>query len=62
MGLIHPKAPASHAEHLYRDGYCDALDAIDRNGHVPVPQGPGLGVEIDWDWVTKHRTGMREWS
>jgi L-alanine-DL-glutamate epimerase-like enolase superfamily enzyme len=62
MGLVHPKAPASGTTHLYRDGYGDALDTIDRHGHVAVPQGPGLGVEIDWDWVAKHRTGMREWS
>jgi L-alanine-DL-glutamate epimerase-like enolase superfamily enzyme len=58
MGLIHPHAPASHDEHLFKDGYRDALDAIDEKGHVPVPQGPGLGVEIDWDYVAKNRTGM----
>jgi L-alanine-DL-glutamate epimerase-like enolase superfamily enzyme len=62
MGLIHPKAPASHADHLYRDGYRDTLDAIDGNGHVPVPQGPGLGVEIDWDWVGRNRTAVREFA
>jgi L-alanine-DL-glutamate epimerase-like enolase superfamily enzyme len=58
MGLIHPHAPASHDEHLFKDGYRDALDVIDEKGHVPVPQGPGLGVEIDWDYVAKNRTGM----
>ena len=58
MGLIHPNAPASHDEHLYKDGYRDAIDAIDAQGCVPVPQKPGLGVEIDWDWVASRRTGM----
>ena len=58
MGLLHPNAPASHDEHLYKDGYRDGLDAIDDKGHVPVPQKPGLGVEIDWDWIAKRRTGM----
>jgi L-alanine-DL-glutamate epimerase-like enolase superfamily enzyme len=58
MGLIHPNAPASHDEHLYKDGYRDALDAIDAQGCVPVPQKPGLGVEIDWDYVARNRTGM----
>jgi L-alanine-DL-glutamate epimerase-like enolase superfamily enzyme len=58
MGLIHPHAPASHDAHLYKDGYRDALDAIDAKGHVPVPQKPGLGVDIDWDWVAKRSTGM----
>ena len=46
---------------IYR-GYRDALDAIDANGHVPVPQAPGLGVELDWDWVEKHRTSVIEYT
>jgi len=58
MGLVHPKAPASHDIRLYSDGYRDTLDAIDRDGCVAVPQGPGLGVTIDWEWVTKQRTGL----
>ena len=24
----------------------------------PVPQGPGLGVEINWDWIEANRTGL----
>jgi len=62
MGLIHPKAPASHCPYLFKGGYRDTLDAIDERGHVPVPQGAGLGVEIDWDWVEQHRTGLVEYS
>lgn len=58
MGLIHPNAPASHDPNLYLDGYRDSLDAIDAQGHVPIPQGPGLGVGINWDWITRQRTGM----
>jgi L-alanine-DL-glutamate epimerase-like enolase superfamily enzyme len=58
MGLIHPKAPASHAPHLFKGDYADALDAIDDKGHVPVPQGPGLGVDIDWDWVEANHVGV----
>ena len=42
--------------------YRDTLDAVDRDGCVPVPQGHGLGVEIDWDWVEKHRTGFVEYK
>jgi len=60
MGLLHPKAPASHEPELYID-YRDELDAIDANGHVPVPQGPGLGVEINWDWVERNRVSVVEW-
>jgi L-alanine-DL-glutamate epimerase-like enolase superfamily enzyme len=62
MGLIHPKAPASHDSHLYTGGYRDTLDAIDGEGCVEVPQGPGLGVTIDWDWVKHQRTGMVEYK
>ena len=31
-------------------------------GHVPVPRGPGLGVEIDWDWVSRNRTAVVEYK
>lgn len=62
MGLVHPKAQASHPAHLFLDGYRDELDAIDSRGHVPVPQGPGLGVPIDWDWVTRNRTDFIEYK
>jgi L-alanine-DL-glutamate epimerase-like enolase superfamily enzyme len=62
MGLIHPKAPASHTPDLYAGDYRDDLEAIDKNGHVPVPQGPGLGVPINWEWVERNRTGKQEWS
>ncbi len=58
MGLVHPKAPASHDPHLYLGDYQDTLDAIDADGCVPVPQGPGLGVEINWEWVERQRTGL----
>jgi L-alanine-DL-glutamate epimerase-like enolase superfamily enzyme len=57
MGLLHPKAPASNLADVYLD-YRDDLTAIDGEGNVPVPQGPGLGVLIDWDWVEHHRSGL----
>lgn len=59
LGLVHPKVGRTRrGGALYADGYSDALDAIDARGHVPVPQGPGLGVTIDWDWVRAHETGV----
>ena len=27
---------------------------IDRQGYAHVPKGPGLGMEIDWDYINKH--------
>ena len=58
MGLLHPKAPASHDDKLFLDNYHDTLEAVDSRGHVPVPQGPGLGVGINWEWVDRNRTGL----
>lgn len=61
MGLLHPKAPASHEPNLYVD-YVDDLEAIDANGHVSIPQGPGLGVDINWDWVERNRVSVVEYG
>lgn len=41
----------------YADGYRDELDAIDADGCVSIPDGPGLGVTYDWDWIEGHTTG-----
>jgi len=41
---------------LYKDGYRDGIDAIDEHGCADVPDGPGLGVEYDWDFILAHRT------
>jgi L-alanine-DL-glutamate epimerase-like enolase superfamily enzyme len=62
MGLVHPKTMAIYEFPLFLGDYRDTLDAIDGKGHIPVPQGPGLGVEINWDWVTKHQTGVVEYT
>lgn len=52
LGLVNPKLKTTKPP-VYRD-YSDELTSIDSRGHVPVPQGPGLGVEIDWNWVKAH--------
>jgi O-succinylbenzoate synthase len=33
-----------------------------RNGHIPVPQKPGLGVEINWDRLLRSCTWSRTWK
>ena len=38
--------------------FTDELDNIDANDHVPVPQGPGLGVEMNWDYIEGHKSGV----
>jgi L-alanine-DL-glutamate epimerase-like enolase superfamily enzyme len=57
MGLVHPKVRARQPA-MYADDYRDGLDAIDKNGHVPIPQGPGLGVTYDWAWIKKNEVGV----
>ena len=36
---------------LYAKGVKEGSLAMDATGHRHLPPGPGLGVEIDWDWV-----------
>lgn len=58
MGLVHPKLSVSTSpSDLYLDHH-DTLDSIDNRGHVPVGQSPGLGAQINWDWVAAHRSGI----
>ena len=52
MGLINPKSPGTFST-IYTN-FRDGLDAIDEKGCVYAPEGPGLGVELDWDWINKH--------
>jgi L-alanine-DL-glutamate epimerase-like enolase superfamily enzyme len=56
LGLLHPKM-ASTTPPVYLD-YSDDIDSIDARGHVPVPTGPGLGVQLDWDFIKSHSAGV----
>lgn len=55
MNLVHPTGDSSAFNHYLSD-YRDTLDAIDEHGCVFAPDGPGLGVEIDWDYIREHQT------
>ena len=57
LGLVHPKLPLASGPPIYKSDYADRLDSIDENGCVDVPQGPGLGVEYDWEGVEKNSIG-----
>jgi L-alanine-DL-glutamate epimerase-like enolase superfamily enzyme len=60
MGLVNPKSPGTFAT-IYVN-YRDGLDAIDENGCVFAPEGPGLGVELDWDWINAHTIARRTYE
>jgi len=58
-GLVHPKIDTWSPDELYLSGFKSRLHAIDSDGCITVPEGPGLGVELNWDFIEKHRTGQR---
>ena len=54
LGLVHPKLSNFNIwSKIYKD-YSDELNAVDKNGNVFAPDGHGIGVELDWDWINKH--------
>jgi L-alanine-DL-glutamate epimerase-like enolase superfamily enzyme len=56
LALVHPDC-GNTTPPIYEGGYSDQLDAIDENGRVQVPDGPGLGVEYDWNYIDSNTVG-----
>ena len=52
IALVHPDCPNSIPP-VYACGYRDELDSIDADGTVAVPEGPGLGVTYDWEFIDR---------
>ncbi len=57
VALVGPKCRNAMPP-VYIDGYSDQLDAVGQDGCFPVPGGPGLGVQYDWDFISRHRTRL----
>jgi L-alanine-DL-glutamate epimerase-like enolase superfamily enzyme len=57
LALVHPHCPNTMPP-VYEGGYSDLMADIDE-GTVRVPDGPGLGVEYDWDYIEANATGTR---
>ena len=55
LALVHPECTNTQPP-VYEDGYSDMLADL-KNGTVRVPDGPGLGVSYNWDYITKQSTG-----
>lgn len=53
IALVGPDCPNAIPP-VYACGYNDQIDCIDADGTVPVPDGPGLGVRYDWDFIDAH--------
>jgi L-alanine-DL-glutamate epimerase-like enolase superfamily enzyme len=58
IALVGPDCPNA-VPPVYTCGYSDQLDAVDADGTVPVPTGPGLGVSYDWDYIRRHETARQ---
>lgn len=54
LGLLNPKVKKTKPP-IYPAEFTDELENVDENGHVAVPQGSGLGVEMDWDYIESRR-------
>lgn len=50
VGPHHPQLDWAD-EMIYEGDYSHALDSIDDDGMSEVPEGPGLGIEYDWDFI-----------
>jgi L-alanine-DL-glutamate epimerase-like enolase superfamily enzyme len=55
VALVGPRC-ANAMPPVYKCGYSDELDAVGADGCFPVPDGPGLGVDYDWDFIGRHHT------
>ncbi len=53
MALIGPGMP-NMTPPVYLCGYSDQPGDLPTDGCVPVPDGPGLGVTYDWDYIEAH--------
>jgi L-alanine-DL-glutamate epimerase-like enolase superfamily enzyme len=51
--LLHPQG----IDWMVDQGFVESPEQVDSDGHVAIPDGPGLGVEIDWDFVERRGTG-----
>ncbi len=57
MALMGPGMPNA-VPPVYADGYSDQPEDIGSDGCVPVPDGPGLGVTYDWEYIERARVSL----
>jgi hypothetical protein len=49
-GLLHPQFEWRAGKGLQKN-----VDQVDSDGMVEVPDGPGLGFEVDWEYIEEHQ-------
>ncbi|EMA48186.1 mandelate racemase/muconate lactonizing protein [Halococcus salifodinae DSM 8989] len=55
MALVHPDCSNTQPP-VYEGNYSDMIEDVE-DGTVPVPDGPGLGIDYDWNYIKNNRTG-----
>ena len=61
MVWVHPDTQCMQTTpDIYSEGYEDGLNAVNSDGMVPVPDGPGMGVEWNWDAINRMATGTKK--
>lgn len=55
-GIANPVPP------VFGSGYSDRLEDIGADGCMPVPDGAGLGVDYDWDYINANRTAFQQFT
>jgi L-alanine-DL-glutamate epimerase-like enolase superfamily enzyme len=50
-GIGNPQPP------IFTCGYTDSPDQVGTDGCFPVPNGPGLGVNYDWEFIRQNELG-----
>jgi L-alanine-DL-glutamate epimerase-like enolase superfamily enzyme len=61
LGLLDPELGNPAMPPVYAGDYVEDLSAIDpADGCVSLPEGPGLGVSYDHDWITAHTVATHE--
>ena len=61
MALVGPQMP-NMTPPVYLCGYSDQPVDLAADGCVPVPDGPGLGVKYDWDYIKAHTLQKTEFK
>jgi L-alanine-DL-glutamate epimerase-like enolase superfamily enzyme len=61
LALVGPDTPNA-VPPVYACGYSDQIDAVGADGCVPVPEGPGLGVTYDWEFIKGRRTALHAFT
>ncbi len=55
FGLFHPRVKAAFPP-IFTEDIAHSIDDADENGCVEAPDGLGLGVKYDWDYINAHKT------